>query len=249
MKREIRLILPVALILVVSFLSSCATRVGMLKTKSRKEAVIEKINEYNDKIKDVKAKGTIILRHKGSIESFRLELFNYETPEFVRINLKDFIFKKPLLTLISNNDKVMIYNFVKKEKKEYMDLSHFFKELLGFEINPDYIEDIFVMRIPLLKESGVKKTVEGSERVILEGPDNSEIITLAMNNNNILPEKIEYRTKKYMVNIKYGKIVDLDYISMPSNVKVEIDGNSFEINYSSIDIHSNFNKDYLKPPF
>ncbi len=248
MKRGISLFVPVALILIVSFLNSCATRVSMLKTESRKEAVIEKINEYNDKIKDVKAKGTIIIRHNGSIESFRLELFNYETPEFIRINLKDFIFKKPLLTLISNNDKVMIYNFVKKEKKQYMDLSHFFKDLLGLEINPDYIEDIFVMRIPLLKESGVKKTVEGSERVILEGSDNSEIITFAMN-NNILPKEIEYRTKEYMVNIKYGKIVDLEYISMPSNVKIEMDGKSIEINYSSINIHSIFNEDYLNPPF
>ena len=248
MKRGIRLIVPVVLILIGFFLSSCATRVGMLKTKSRKETVIEKINEYNNKIKNVKARGTIIFRQNSHIESFRIELFNYDTPEFVRINLKDFIFKKPLITLISNNDGVMVYNFIKKEKKKYKDPSYFFKDLLGMEVNPEYIEDILAMRIPLLKERGIKKTVEGSERVILEGPDKLEIVTLTTG-NNILPEEIEYRTKKYLVNIKYSKVVNLTYISIPSNIKIEIDGKIIAINYNSIDIYSEFNKDYLKPPF
>ncbi len=240
----------ILVILMILFLFSCATAVKGIKIKRKTDEILEEIKRYNNRLINLNLNGIVILKEKdgNNTRSFRIEIYDFKNPEVTRIDLKDFIFKKPLVTLISDGKNVKLFDYLKKKRTIYEDSSLFFEKIFDVKLDSDFALDLLTMRIPLLAVKRVKSRLIKDDKIVISDDKREEIIEYKML-ENIVPLNIIYKNNNDLVSISYSNTKKVNNVEIPHKLSISINKRMIEISYKTIKVNLDYKDNIVGSPF
>jgi hypothetical protein len=146
-------------------LLSCATRTEITEEGRDADILLAKLNMYNASIHSIQANALVLYTDGDRTYSFRAKLVVNMNGQNMRLDLADFVFKKPLLTIVKSEGDITA--LIHTQKKYY---------LTSFE---DFrIEDLTDLRMKkeILLPALMGKVYVASERSIVTSPDEETLI-------------------------------------------------------------------------
>ncbi len=221
------------------FTNSCMMKVIKApENRKRLEFLKEKILKYNDSINSFKGEGYAILRNGKDTKTFRVDITFVNNFENYRILIKDFVFKNPLVLLIKEKNDILLYDYIKREKTSFPDITTIFNKILKFNLPQG---NIFVkalgMRIPVLENINPK--LIDSNSLEYDAGNIKETVYI----NDELPDKIIYLSKDEKMVIKYDKPLKINERNLPTKIMIKIGDTSLEVNYKKVQINGDYSSE------
>ncbi len=230
MKLGIRLLCIFSLLLMAA---SCTARIQ--KSGVGEDTTIllmKKLEAYNDSITQLTGTAVMFYKDQNKTLSFRARVVSRN--EDLRLDLNDFVFKKPVLTLIKKGSDILIVIHVKKEfyrmKYDALDLETF----AGINIPHGILLPSITGRMYVEENKGTVSPID-SATLLIHGNNMREEIhfneislpTVAM--INVPP------TEYTLILTKFNKYYNEMYF--PQKISLAASGRALEISYSEVHIN------------
>jgi hypothetical protein len=228
------------------FIVSCSLRTAKVSGPAEEPAkrdegiqLLTKLNRYNEMVDTVEGNALTVYREEDSTISFKTEIVSDKKKQKFRIDLYDFVFKVPLLSIIRNNDDILA---VVHNKKEYYRLTfeHFdFREMTGFDIPKEILVGSMTGDVHLIEG---RRDVSSPEDLLLsiKGETGTELVRF---NGDALPVEAQYIKGADIYTVKYEKYKNIDNIDHPYRILIKHNGSQLEINYMDIKLNKKLNTD------
>jgi hypothetical protein len=191
------------------------------------------LNKYNDSVVTVEGNALTVYREEGNTISLKTEIISDKKGKKFRIELSDFVFKVPLVSIVRNNNDILA---VVHNKKEYYTLTfeYFdFREMTGFDIPKEILVGSMTGDVYLI-EGETKVTNPEDLLLSIEGETAKELIRF---NSESLPVEAQYIDKTDIYTVKYEKYKNIDNIDYPHRIIIKHEDNQLEINYTEVKIN------------
>ena len=196
--------------------------------------LLTRLNKYNDMVRTLEGSAFTVYRTDEKTISLKMDIITDKKERRFRIDLFDFVFKVPLVSIVRNDNDVLA---VVHNKKEYYTLTfeYFdFWEMTGINIPKDILISSITGEVHMIKGETV---ISSTEDLLLsiEGETGLELVRF---NNDDLPVEAHfiYETESYIVNYeKYKNIENIDY---PHKITIKHDDSRLEINYAEVKLNT-----------
>ena len=222
------------------FITSCSLRTakvsGPEKTSAENEegiALLRTLKLYNDKVKTVKGSALAVFRENENTVSLKTEIVTDKKEKKFRIDLSDFVFKVPLITIIRNNNEILA---VVHNKKEYYTLAYEnfdFRNMTGINIPKDILVGSMTGGVYLIEG----ETAVSSPKDLLLSIESENGKQLVKFNDESLPVEAQYLNNTDICTVKYEKYKKIDGINYPYRIIIKNGDGQLEINYSDIKLN------------
>jgi len=227
---------------IVIFLLSCATKTLKLKDKEDAFYIMEKLKLYNDNVKTFDGNAIIFRRDSKRSSSFKAKVIASRETNGLKIDINDFVFNKPLVSIIKNNSEVLVISYIKKEfySSNYDDFD--FRKMTGFDIPKELFTDAILGKVYII--NGIIKTSSDNNKSLYVKNDNiAEEIYL---NSEFLPSKIFYFTEDGLYEVIFNKYIMINNLMFPAKITIKKkDDMILEINYREANLNNMFKKEAL----
>jgi hypothetical protein len=192
------------------------------------------LNEYNEMIRTIDGNALTIYRTDEKTISLKTDIITDKNEQRFRIDLFDFVFKAPLVSIVRNDNDVLA---VIHNKKEYYTLTfeYFdFRELTGINIPKEILVSSITGEVYMLKGETVLSSPEDL-LLSIEGETGLELVRF---NSDSLPVEAQfiYETESYIVNYeKFKNIANIDY---PHKITIKHNDAQLEINYAKVKLNT-----------
>jgi len=229
------------MLLFLFFLLSCSlktTKIGEsveapLETEESLP-LLTRLNEYNEMVRTVEGNALTIYRTDEKTISLKTDIIRDKKEQRFRIDLFDFVFRVPLVSIVrSDNDVLAVIH----NKKEYYTLTfeYFdFREMTGINIPKDILVSSMTGEVHMIKG----ETAISSPKDLLLSIEGETGLELVRFNNDSLPVEVQFifETESYIVNYeKYKNIANIDF---PHKITIKHDDSRLEINYAEVKLNT-----------
>jgi len=228
-KHCIRLFLIISLILLVV---SCATRINKsVVEEDTASLLMRKLAVYNDSIQEMTGKAIMFYKDGNRTLSFRATVVSRNGD--LRLDLNDFVFKKPVLTLIKRGSDVLIIQHMKKEfylmKYDVLDL----EKLAGIDILPDILLPSITGRVYIIDEHSSVSPLDFTT-LRIEGSNMHEEIQF---NEDSLPTRTTITSLPVVYILTLKKFNRYNNVFFPQKISLTDGEKVLEISYSEVHIN------------
>lgn len=217
-----------AFLVALLFLSSCAAK-QVVETGKGECALVQALYRYNQTVHALEGEGIGIYRDTDNTLSFRTKVTAFWPEMNLRLHIQDFVFKKPLLTLVKEGAEVKAALHTRKQYLVVDYRNADFADLTGFNIPKEIV-------IPTLMG---KVYVESPSDVSIAGPHTLEMsgtsVTGTISFDGWRPSRIRYRFPGETFTVTFGKFVPVEGGAFPQKISMESEEGRgrLEITYSS----------------
>jgi outer membrane lipoprotein-sorting protein len=228
MKRAYLLVL-----LLFPLLYSCATRTETVQEESDADVLVTKLKEYNSSIHAIEAAALLLYADGDKTYSFRVQITVHNNGKNMRLDLADFIFKKPILTIVKNNDKVTALLHAQKKfyLTTYEDLS--IEELSGLKLRKEILLPALMGKIYVDSEGGSVSSPD-PETLIIESEEYRETVTFS---HDWLPRSAEYIVEYGVYSMTLESFTAIDGVYFPRKVTLTNMNRRIEATYKDVKVN------------
>lgn len=240
--RIIRNALQCLLITLGLLLASCASQPIQEATDGRGK-LLQAVFLYNQKVHALEGEGIGMYRSQSDNLSFRARINAYWPESNIRLDVQDFVFKKPLITLVRQGGK--LHAAIHPRRTYFvMDYQNAdLAELTGFDFPRRLIIPTLMGKVYLEDDSVAG--VEG-DRLVFRGKSVETVLTL---NRELLPRAVEYRFQDEHIEVSFGKYTTEQGATFPRKIRVESakGEKKLEITYSDVLLNQTRRQVSLEP--
>jgi len=229
-----KIVLVLFIMVLILLITSCAMK--MIRTEGDEDAaqrLFDRLTAYNSEVKSLEAKALLIYKDARRTLSFRASVASIEESTSFRLDLNDFVFNKPVVSLIRNKEATFLILY--REKKYYSinneDLD--FTRLIGFELPGEILIPMLMGKVYVGDGGNILSLVDSST-LLIENADFSEEIYF---NNLGLPERTLYTYSPLSYDLHYSKFETFYEVYFPKKIAVEDRDRTLNISYSSVIIN------------
>jgi outer membrane biogenesis lipoprotein LolB len=234
----VKIAVPMVLCLL---LFSCAIRQEVTKEPLRRpekehQPLVERIGEYNNKLTSINATAIVVFRDIDNTLSLRCEVLARDGAELLRLEFKDFVFKKPLATVVRNYGTVATYVHPTKECYQTAVEKTDFGSLLGFSIPVKLLFSSILARVYIPEGEVVVEQIDDNN-LLIEALQEQEVVRFGQ---AALPEEIAYAMTDslghtHMYRVSFETFEEKGSLVFPLVIKVTGQDRILEIRYSSVE--------------
>ncbi len=210
---------------------SCMARIQKTGVEEDTASLLmKKLAVYNGSMKEMT--GTAIMFYKDDNQTLSFRAAVIWRSGDLRLDLNDFVFKKPVLTFIKNGSDVLIVRHMKKEfylmKYDALDL----KKLVGIDIPSDLLLPSIVGRVYIEGKEAVSPL--DSTTLLIAGSGMREEIHF---DEDYLPTSTTVTFSPDVYTLTLTKFNRYNEVSFPQKISLTAGGKALEINYSEAHIN------------
>jgi len=220
-------------LLLIPLLYSCATRIETVQEESDADVLVAKLKEYNSSIHAIEAAALLMYSDGDKTYSFRVQVTVHNNGENMRLDLSDFVFKKPILTIVKNNDKVtaLLHTQKKYYLTTYEDLN--IEELSGLKIRKEILLHALMGKIYVDSEGGSAISPD-PETLIIETEEYRETITF---DNDWLPRSAEFIVDYDVYSMTLKSFTSIEGVYFPGKVTLTNLNRKLEATYKEVRVN------------
>ena len=228
MKRACLLVL-----LLIPLFYSCATRTETVQEESDADVLVTKLKEYNSSIRAIEAAALLVYTDGDKTYSFRAQVTVHNNGENMRLDLSDFVFKKPILTIVKNDDKVTALLHTQKTYylTTYEDLN--IEELSGLKIRKEILLPALMGKIYVDSEGGSAISPD-PETLIIETEEYRETVTF---DHDWLPCSAEYIVEYDVYSMTLESFTFTEGVYFPGKVTLTNLNRQLEATYKEVRVN------------
>jgi hypothetical protein len=219
--------------LLIPLLYGCATQTEMVYEESDGRQLVEKLNAYNDSIRAIEAHTLLMYSDGDNNYSFRAFIVAQNNGEYMRLDLSDFVFKKPVLSLVKSGDSVTALLHMKKRayQMDYESLS--LEALSGLNVHKEILFPALMGKVFV----DVKDTVTSSpdaKTLVVESEGFREVVTF---NSNWLPQNVEFAMRDDVYTLSFKTFDVVEEIYFPGKISLSNLNRRLEATYREVRIN------------
>ena len=175
-------------LLLVALFYGCATQSVTVQDERNEQMLLEKLKEYNGSISSVEARALLMYNDGDKNYGFQAVVAVQQNGERIRLDLSDFVFKKPILTLVKNSDQVTALMHIKKKGYLMSYDSMSIEELSGFKLRKEILLPALMGKV-FVDDGNASLFSPDSKTLIMESDIVREVVTF---DAEWLPRSVEY---------------------------------------------------------
>ncbi|MFW6138498.1 MAG: hypothetical protein ACOC7U_04925 [Spirochaetota bacterium] len=223
-------------------LTSCAVKpLKKEEVKERTQLLRGKLSSFNERINTLQGEGILIYKEKDQAKSFRYSVFADQKTSNFRLDLYDFVFKKPLVSIVKSNYQVTAVVYFKKVYYRTIYERLDMKILTGIDIPEDILRNS-LMGMVYYPENPSKVYAEGCCSIHFESNSMTQNIVF---NDQLFPKNIDYVWPEHFLSINFNNYSVHDTEPFPEKIKLSSENSavSVEINYRKLTLNGVLEKD------
>ncbi len=193
--------------------------------------LMKKLESYNVSVRQLTGIAVMFYKDQNQTLSFRAHVISRN--EDLRLDLNDFVFKKPVLTLIKRGSDILIVHHIKREfyqmKYEELDLEN----LAGISILPEILIPSITGRVYVEENQGTASPIDAATLLIEEDDIHEEIHF----NKVSLPDLTTINVPPAEYILKLTKFNRYNEVYFPHKISLTAGGRTLEISYSEVHVN------------
>lgn len=232
----------VAVMTAALLLASCATR-QVRETAGREAELVQAVCLYNQGVHALEGEGMGVYRSPEDTVSFRARVTAYWPEMNFRLEVQDFVFRKPLVTLVRREER--IYAAV-HPRRQYLEVDYQDADLAaltGLDFPRDLMMHTMMGKVYVDKpvrrgDAGGGIAVLGGDTLIFSGETVETRVTL---DRDLVPRTVEYRFSDDTLSVTFGKLLAAQGAVFPRRIHLRSgDGETnLEITYADVRLNGN----------
>jgi hypothetical protein len=159
-----------------------------VQDENNEKMLLEKLKEYNGSISSIEARALLMYNDGDKNYGFQAVIAVQQNGERIRLDLSDFVFKKPVLTLVKNNDQVTALLHMKKKGYHMSYDSMSIEELSGLKLRKEILLPALMGKV-FVDTHNTTLISPDSKTLIMESDIVREVVTF---DAEWLPRSVEY---------------------------------------------------------
>jgi len=224
------------LLLIVLSFNSCTLktlRVGIPVEADESISLLTRLNSYNDMVITIKGKALSVYREGGKTVSLKTNIVTDEKESMFRVDLFDFVFRKPLISIIRKGGDVLAVIYTRKEYYTLSFEDFDFRKMIGFDLPKEILVSAIAGNVYIIEGESVVSDPDNLT-LSIEGGAGRELIRF---NREYLPVEVKYDYSTALYYIRFDKYKIVDNFYFPHKIIIKNEDRMFEINYTDIDVN------------
>jgi hypothetical protein len=175
-------------VLFITLLYGCATQTELVQEEGDGSQLVEKLNAYNESIQTIEAHALLMYSDGDRNYSFRAFIAAQNDGEYMRLDLSDFVFKKPVLTLVKANDSVTALLHMQRRiyHTDYEGLS--LEALSGLNVHKEILIPALMGKVFMIANNSDTSSPD-ARTLVVDSEDLREIVTF---DSDGLPQNVQF---------------------------------------------------------
>lgn len=227
-----RFLSNVLILIFLPLMLSCSVRrVKREETPHEGSVLFQYLLSYNQEVQNLKGKTLLIYRAGEKTLSFKASVAAMDSGRFLRIDFTDFIFKKPVVSIVRREDEVITIMYTKKlyYRERYADFH--FEETTGFNIPKELILKSVLGKVHIFDGRLIK---DGSSTILMENDTSSIRIFF---NNEPYPIKTVYSFQEDVYTVEFSGFHKFQPGAFPSKIVIKNEESTLDIIYTDVAIN------------
>ena len=230
MKREYLCILLFPLFLL---LFSCATRTEITEEGMDANILLAKLTAYNASIYSIQANALVVYTDGDKTYSFSATVVVDRSGQDMRLDLSDFVFKKPILTIVKSGDDITA--LIHTQKKYYTTNFKYFRieELTDLQLKKELLLPALMGKVYMASKHS-SMTSPDAETLIIEHEDHRETVSF---NKEWLPRSAEYTYGKNVYSVTLQSFIQTGGVYFPGKVVLVNENRQLKATYKEVQVN------------
>jgi hypothetical protein len=198
--------------------------------QKRDLVLLSRLSQYNDRIKTIKGEALFLYKDSSKTLSFRAIVVVDDRTKRLRLELTDYVFKKPVITIVRNAEEIVAVLYTKKEYYRLQYSSLDIEKLTGLEIPKEILMPSLLGKVYTGTGSGIVSTVNANTLQI----DNGDFTQDVFFNETLLPIRTLFRLAHGSYNLIFNNFLKLQDTQFPQKIIVKNNDRFLEISYTSV---------------
>jgi hypothetical protein len=224
-----------AAVMLASVLASCASR--PVREEYSSDDLLRRLESYNRSVHSVQGEATAIFRDGDEMSTFRLSISTRWPSMDLRLDIRDYVFKKQILTLVKRGEDVFILNHLKKEYTFLTVGELDFEKLSGLPLRKEIFIPTLIGRVPVAEYESFDAPAPDTLVMRAEG----RTCTVRFDSELAYPVKVEYEFSGEVYDVTFSKYrthPDDSSRFFPHYILLEHGEKRLELSYSTLDLNS-----------
>jgi hypothetical protein len=189
----------IPLTFVILLLGSCAT--APLREDIEADRLVGKLEDYNRTVSSVRGEAVGIFREGDDMSTFRLEVASRWPSSDLRLDIRDFVFKKHVLTLAKSGEDILILIHLREEYIALSDEELDFEDLSGLPLRKEILIPTLMGRVPVSGYSSFAAT--SADTLLMQGTGVSCVVRF--DRDLSYPQKVRYDFDGAVYEVTFSK--------------------------------------------
>jgi hypothetical protein len=204
-----------------------------VQDENNEQMLLEKLKEYNGSISSIEARALLMYNDGDKNYGFQAVIAVQQNGERIRLDLSDFVFKKPVLTLIKNNDQVTALLHMKKKGYLMSYDSMSIEELSGFKLRKEILLPALMGKV-FVDTHNTSLISPDSKTLIMESDKIREMVTF---DAEWLPRSVEYEIFGDVYIMNFVSFSALEDHLFPEKVTLSTLNRQLEATYKDVRVN------------
>jgi hypothetical protein len=229
-----RVAISLSLLVVVLALNSCAVKKDHVYPETDALLLMERLDHYNRLVDDVDAQALVVFKNSNRNYSFRASLIAVGNGEKLRLTISDFVFKKPLVSIVKNGDDLTVILYTKKQyvQEPYDNLE--VEEISGLNMRKEILLAALLGKVFTDEQNSVITNPYPLVLVIERNDGLKETVSF---DSELLPAEVTYQWGYEVYTMVFHEYMTVSGVVYPKRVSVTHGDRLLEINYSDVRIN------------
>jgi hypothetical protein len=215
------------------------TQTQILEQEKTEDILVERLNAYNDDVHTIDARALVVYKENDKTFSFRSRIVVEQNGEYLRLDLSDFVFKRPVLTMIKERDEVIAILHTKKAYYRMPYEAFDPARISGVNLDGEMLITTLMGKVFLDRESSSYRSPE--PRIL--DVENASFTQSIRFDDRLLPVHVEYdfRGDRYVLSLE--KFMESDGVHFPQSISLQHSARLLEASFSEVHINGAVNVD------
>lgn len=221
------------ILLFIPLLYGCATQSVTVQEEGDVQLLVEKLKEYNESISTIKAHALLMYTDGDKSYSFRAEIAVENSGENIRLDLSDFVFKKPVLTLVKNSDQVaaLLHMDKKVYLTSYENLN--IEALSGLKLRKEILLPALMGKV-FVNSATATMSSPNSKTLIMESEGYRETVSF---DAHWLPQSVEYEVNNDVYSMTFKSFTAFEGVFFPGKVTLSSLNRQLEATFKDVTVN------------
>ncbi len=209
---------------------SCASKMEREADEQKSSSVLlGRLSQYNDSVKTIDAEALFLYKDSSKTLSFRAFVVVDDRTERLRLELTDYVFKRPVITIVRNEEEIIALLYTKKEYYRLQYSSLDIEKLTGLDIPKEILIPSLLGKVYTGTGSGIVSSVDAYTLQI----DNGDFTQDVFFNETLLPIRILFKLAHGSYELVFNNYLKLQDIQFPKKITVQNNDRFLEISYTT----------------
>jgi hypothetical protein len=227
-------VFELCLFFIIGALSSCATRTDYVEPETHPGELMDRIVQYNRMVRSVDAQALVVFKDGDKQYSFRAALRAEGNGSKLRLTLSDFVFKKPLVSIVKNEDVFTAIVYVKKEyiQEPYEELD--VVEVTGLRIKKEILLAALMGKVYVDGNNSVLTSPNPTTLIIERHEGRREIVSF---DSRMLPSEVTYARGYREYSTIFHEYMLVDGVYYPKKMSIVHEDQELTANFSDVRVN------------